>query len=95
MATILFFLFKLCDYCIIPYFSNFVKVFLKNFLFFRNCRLGMFLLLVQKEPKYGRGHPDTPIGAPERDMFISFGFISQSDDAIVTTVHVIFVAWCW
>jgi len=55
----------------------------------------MFLLLVQKEPKYGRGHPDAPIGAPERDMFISFGFISQSDDAIVTTVHVIFVAWCW
>ncbi|MBQ7109259.1 MAG: hypothetical protein IJN99_02715 [Clostridia bacterium] len=52
-------------------------------------------MLVQKEPKYGRGHPDTPIGAPERDMFISFGFISQSDDAIVTTVHVIFVAWCW
>ena len=37
---------------------------------------------------------DTPIGAPEKDIVISFGFISQSDDAIVTIVHVIPVAWC-
>lgn len=33
----------------------------------------MFLLPVQKEPKYGRGYPDTPIDAPEKDMLISFG----------------------
>ena len=54
----------------------------------------MFLLLVQKEPKYGRGHPDTPIVAPEKDILISFGSISQSDDAIVIVMHVIFVARC-
>ena len=48
-----------------------------------------------KGTKYGQGNPDTPISAPEKDVVISFGFISQSDDAIVTVVHVIFVAWCW
>ncbi len=50
-------------------------------------------LCASKGTETRSGAPRHPIGAPEKDMLISFGAISQSDDAIATIVHVIFVAW--